>query len=193
MQMKARIAVAGTLGALLFGIHAPADAHYVYTLSGWIYHSVDCSISLKQLPNQTNHPGTVVCSVSPAGSQVAVWCANPAGYVFAGKAAVGSQSIAQSPISSSLTKQNGTASVTVATFKYTDAELQQFVGSCPNPNWHVVAVVVESFSSAIDVYDDTGALATHVVGTCALPPQYAGTIPPLNTAYVCTVQATHVS
>lgn len=84
-------------GALLGGIQAPVQAHYVYSLSGWVYHSVDCSITVKQLPNQTTHPGTVVCSVAPAGSLVRVWCANPAGYVFAGQAAVGTQTIVQTP------------------------------------------------------------------------------------------------
>lgn len=92
-----------------------------------------------------------------------------------------------------MTKQNGTATVTVSTFKYTDDELQQFIDACPNPNWRVVKVVVESFSSTIDVFDDTGDLATEVVGTSALPAQFVGTIPPDNTAYACNVTATHVN
>jgi hypothetical protein len=169
-----------------------AQAHYVYTFSGWIYHSIGCGITVKQVPNQEKFPGQAKCEVFPANSVVTVWCANPAGYVFAGHAAVSSFTGTSTftPAGGGFTKDGGTASATVDLVP----TLADYIGACPNNNWSVVAVVVESFETFITIYDYSNNIATIVHAQCTLPPGVLGTIPPANTAYSCgTPTAQHVS
>jgi len=182
--------LAGTCMMLggLAGFAGPADAHYVYTLSGWLYHSVGCSVTVKNLPNQTQNPGAVACSVTPISARV--WCENPQGHFQSGQAAIGTTTVIVDPAPfGPLNKKNGTATATVETFVLDHDQLQAYVDACPNPNWGVVAVVIERFDSTIEIFDSNDVLATRVKGIgCHLPANVIGTFPIApNTPYECPV------
>lgn len=195
--MIKRCAIVALFCTAMAGIAGTAQAHYVYTFSGWIYHSVECTVGLKSLPNPSTNPAKVECEVVP--TQATVWCKNPNGYVYAGQAGVapivGSTDVVDSHI---LDKKRGIATVPVPTFDLTQQELQAYVPYCPNPNWSVDGLVIEKFTSTIEVYDcgkdtscSTATLATTVLASCTLPPDKIGTIPPANQAYDCNVTSVH--
>ncbi|MCK7577627.1 MAG: hypothetical protein MZV65_18680 [Chromatiales bacterium] len=82
------IALAVIASAALAGV---AQAHYVYTFSGWLYHDVLCNGELKSVPNPDSHPALVQCTLggSTAPVVVEVLCENPTNHdVQPGSAAI---------------------------------------------------------------------------------------------------------
>jgi hypothetical protein len=195
--MFKKIAAIAVVGTAMAGLAAPVQAHYVYTFSGWLYHSVECTVGVKSVPNPGTNPAKVFCDVVP--TQATVWCANPNGYVFAGSAAVAPVTGSTDLTSAHITdKKRGIATVPVTTFDLTFGDLQAYVSYCPNTNWTVQRLVIEKFDSTIEVYDcgkdlscSTPTLATVVNATCTLPPDKIGTIPPDDQAYDCAVTSSH--
>jgi hypothetical protein len=181
--MLKRFALIGLFGAAGFGIAVPAQAHYVYTLSGWLYHTLDCQISLKQVPNQDTKPGSVTCEILPT-TQATVWCSTPGVQHFvAGQASVGPLTVTIGLIPAGISKKGGIGTATVSVL--TDEDLPDFIDACPNRYWTVEAVVLETFDTTITVKDDTGAIATTVSTSCTNP--VPGTIPDEGTFYSCLV------
>jgi hypothetical protein len=188
--MFKRFALIGLFGAAGFGIAVPAQAHYVYTFSGWLYHSVECFIGVKNVANPEKHLAVVSCTLTPIRSTV--WCRNPAGYFAAGDASVGTL-VGQEPIGPDDYVGNKTSGIATASVTLQPADLQVYREFCPNPNWSVEALVIDEFTSTITVKDSKGVTATTVDGHCTLPTAVQGTFPiENNTEYECdTVTAIH--
>lgn len=187
--MTKRIAVLGLVGAALLALSVASQAHWVYTLAGWRYHSVICDVALAH--GNAKEGVTIRCDVKPS-SIATVYCAVPGNdFTFAGQAAVNPVSVTNTFAPGELQKASG--NTYLASITAFDPNLQDFVSACPNPNWRVVAVVLNNFDSEIFVTDAKGVPATHVAASCALPPQFATTPPPSGTQYVCNVTAEHLS
>jgi hypothetical protein len=168
-----------------------SQAHYVPTLSGWTYHSLACTIVLKSIPKQ-GVGGVIECSL-PA-TTATVFCQNPGGFSFAGKAAIPSLS-SQEPIpgdAGGATKSGkGTYTATLNVF---DPVLSDFQFACPGQgDWQVVAVVITAFEGHIIVKDAEGDIASQVTANCEIPPQFRDSVPEPGTQYICNVIAQHVS
>ena len=177
--MFKRLSLIASIVAVL-AMAGTAQAHYLYTFSGWIYHSVGCDIIVKQLPSQKNNAGSLVCDVT---GNVTVYCANPNGYTFAGNAGIITASGTGAILPDTFTKTKGQGFGSVTIFKKED-----FIAFCPNANWSVSAVVVDDFSGTMKVYDGNGVLAPTVTGehcTLGIPP---GTLPTEGDAYTCQTQ-----
>ncbi len=189
--MTRKFAILGLLGAVLFSLAWPSQAHYVYTLSGWHWHSIGCRVALKNVPNQDTKPGTVTCRIAPT-TTATVYCSVPGNdYTFAGQAGVQPVSASQSLAGGALEKTGG--GVYVSEVIPFNPVLTDFTSSCPNPNWKVVAVVLTQFDSTILVTDSSNVVATQVDASCVIPPQYQNTVPPPGTQYVCNVTAQHLN
>jgi hypothetical protein len=189
--MMKLLAVLGLSGGMLFALVESSYAHYVYSLSRWYYHSTSCRIAVTQVPNQDKFPGTLSCTISPTTSAT-VFCAVPGNdYTFAGTAGIGTVTASGDLKTSGLTKQSGNTYIAEVTpFK---PVLADYISACPNPNWTVVAVVLNEFGSVMEVKDSTGAVATRVTASCTLPPQYQGMVPPAGADYACNVVVEHAS
>jgi hypothetical protein len=169
-----------------------SEAHYVPTLSGWVYHSLECNIVLKSIPKQ-GVGGLVTCSL-PA-TEATVFCANPNGHFRSGKASLqpisGSQPI---PPDAGVSKGGkGTYTATVNVF---DPVLSDFQFACPGQgDWTVLAVVITSFTGNIIVTDAEGDIASQVVASCLAPEEFQTSPPPPNTSfqYICNVLSQHLS
>src|SRR5215475_757680 len=49
--MLKRFVMIGLLGISMVGMLRTAEAHWVPTLAGWAWHSVRCTVELRQVPN----------------------------------------------------------------------------------------------------------------------------------------------
>jgi len=189
--MMKLLAVLGLVGGLLFALVETSYAHYVYSLSRWYYHSTTCRIAVTHVPNQDKFPGILTCTISPTTSAT-VFCAVPGNnYTFAGTAGIGTLTATTKLVEGGLTKQGGNTYVAEVTpFR---PVLSDYISACPNPNWSVVAVVLNEFGTVMEVKDVNGVVATRVTASCVLPPQYQGMIPPAGADYVCNVAVQHLS
>jgi hypothetical protein len=135
-----------------------SQAHYVYSFSGWTYHSLGCHIVLKSIPKQ-GVGGLIVCSL-PA-TTATVFCANPAGHFQAGSASVQPIS-AQEPIPVDAgASKSGKGTYTAIIENVFPLDLSVFQGACPGQgDWTVVAVVIQDFEGHITVFDAEGDIAT---------------------------------
>jgi hypothetical protein len=191
MKKQSVILGVACAGFLLAVLANRSDAHWVPTLSGWSYHSLACTIVLKSIPKQ-GVGGSIECSLP--GTVATVFCENPGGFRFAGKAAISSIS-SQEPIPGDAggASKSGKGTYT-ATLNVFDPVLSEFQFACPGQgDWRVVAVVITTFEGHIIVRDAEGDIASQVVANCEIPPQFQNSIPPAGTQYICNVLAEHVS
>jgi hypothetical protein len=63
----------------LAGFAGTADAHYVYTFSGWLYHSFGCAFELKSVQNPDKTFAIVECAAGTDAAPLLVesLCINP--------------------------------------------------------------------------------------------------------------------
>jgi hypothetical protein len=207
-RQLAAIALAAIASAAMAGI---AQAHYVYTFSGWLYHDVMCNGELKSVPNPDSHPAFVQCTLggSDAPVVVEVLCRNPASQdVQPGSAAIQTSFTAFGELNASnFDKKKGRAALAVEVLA--DGALLQFVQNdpgtfCVNANWHPIAVLIRSFPTQMKTWActlkdeslcDPGnigitpewVVASRATATCTLPAQYGFANPPVEdvTEYSC--------
>jgi hypothetical protein len=204
----AAIALAVIASAALAGV---AQAHYVYTFSGWLYHDVLCNGELKSVPNPDSHPAFVQCTLggSTAPVVVEVLCENPTNHdVQPGSAAIQTSFTAFGELNASnVDKKKGRAALAVEVLA--DGALLTFVQNdpgtfCVNHNWHPIAVLIRSFPTQMKTWACTlkdeslcdpanigitpeWVVASRATATCTLPSQYGFANPPIEdvTAYSC--------
>lgn len=196
--MFKRFVMIGFLGISLAAIlGTEAKAHYVPTLSGWGWHSVQCNVDLKGVPNPSTKPAVVECVVSTA--LVEILCQNPAGHdVQPGQPAIQMTLIAQHQIEDKniTDKKKGKAHVEVLVPD--DSLLKSEF--CVNPNWIPIDVLIREMTAQINTYECVGPAgapcsvlrrASIVQAECALPAEFNfGNLPPVGTPYECTDKVT---
>src|SRR5688572_7036087 len=79
--------ILGLAATAFLGIAGPSQAHWFPTSSGWVYHSISCTLVMKK-GGDTPAGGTVSCTIQPT-SMATVYCAVPGNdFTFAGAAAI---------------------------------------------------------------------------------------------------------
>jgi hypothetical protein len=196
--MFKRVLMFGLLSVSLVALlETGAEAHYLGYIAGIHYSSINCTVSLKQVPSLDAHPAETECTVT-TGS-IEILCKNPKGNLVAGESATPVTLVAQAPVEQTVAeKKKGKAHVAV---HIDDTPLldPQF---CVNPNWIPVAVLTRSLTSEIKTYACVGPdtdpcsvreLASTVDQQCELPAQYnfnnyPNNLPPIGTPYDCPIQ-----
>ncbi len=181
--MSKRFVTITLLSVSVIGMLGIAEAHYVPTLSGWKWHSVQCSVDMKGVPNPTTNPATVECVAETA--IVESVCVNPNGHFGFGSSTnpvtlIGIVPIGEEDITN---KKKGIAHVEViigtADGQLNDPPLDS--SFCANDNWTNVANLIRSFTTAINVFKCLDGDACQqlqlvstvgVPGACTLPAQF---------------------
>lgn len=169
-------------GISLIGMLETAEAHWVPTLSGWAYHSVDCFIELKSVPNPAAVPAVVECVVFT--TVVESLCVNNGGNIQP-------QGTSHAPVT--LTSTTEITPENITDKKKGKAQVNVIVGSgdglpndpplssdfCVNPNWTNVANIIREFVPNINTYKCLDDLCTNLllVSTaeaekCTLPAEF---------------------
>lgn len=217
-RLFASIALVATL---LPGAVGTAQAHYVYTFSGWLYHDVMCNGTLKSVPNPDSNPAFVQCTVGSEDPMepvvvVEVLCRNPASQdVQPGSAAIQTSFTAFGELNAgNVDKKKGRASVDVEALA--PGALLQFVQNdpgtfCVNHNWYPVAALFRRFPTQLNTWIctlkdtslcnyaniglDTGewVIESRVTAMCTLPSEFSFANPPIEnvTEYSCPWKYEH--
>jgi hypothetical protein len=203
--MLKRFVMIGLLGISVIGMLRTAEAHYIPTLSGWAWHSVECIVDLKSVPSPTTHPALTECVVNTA--LVEVLCRNPASHEVApGRSARRVTLVTQEQLEEGniTNKKKGLAhvEVTVSDEPLLNPEF------CVNRNWIPIDVLIREMAAEINTYECTGPagnecgdgflnLASTVTANCVLPAEinfddYPDNLPPEGTdvQYECTNKVT---
>jgi hypothetical protein len=207
--MLKRFVMIGLLGTGMIGMLKTAEAHWIPTLSGWAYHSVRCTVELRQVPKLK---AVTVCAVTDA--TVESLCVNNGGNLQPqGVSQAPVVEVDETPSTDFVVKNKNTAIVNVdvgtSDGKPNDPPLDS--SFCENPNWTNVANLIRSFDSEITTYkclDDLceNRLEVSTVETvepCTLPAEFnldgydigedpfepeddtCPNCPPVGTPYVC--------
>lgn len=181
-MFKRFVVMIAVLGISLIGMLGTAEAHYVPTFSGWAWHSVECSVDLKSVPNPDAVPAVVECVV--VTSVVESLCVNnggnlqPQGNSHAPVTITGTTEITPTDITN---KKKGIAHVklTVGTGDGVANDPPLDSDFCANPNWTNVANLIRSFAPQINTFkclDDACTnlllVSTVVAEECTLPPEF---------------------
>ena len=84
--MFKRVLMFGLLSVSLVALlETGAEAHYLGYIAGIHYSSINCTVSLKQVPSLDAHPAETECTVTT--ESIETLCRNPAGHEVAGKSA----------------------------------------------------------------------------------------------------------
>jgi hypothetical protein len=193
----------------VIGMAPTAEAHWLPTLSGWAYHSVRCTVELRQVPKLK---AVTECKVTTA--TVESLCVNNGGNLQPqGASQAPVETVGLTSNKNFVLKNKNTAIVNVDVgtpdAKPNDPPLDS--SFCANPTWTNVANLIRAFHSEINTYkclDDLCAsrLQVSTVETgepCTLPAQFnlddydigadpfdpddddCPNCPPQGTAYVC--------
>lgn len=196
-RQLAAIAVVAIASAAMAGI---AQAHYVYTFSGWAYHSVQCDMQVKQVPN-TKFEIYVRVECDVTATMVDVLCKNPSqpeGRTVSGVAGYRTLNYYKTynPLAPDVyDKKKGRALLGVEVETDDLVDDAACLNNGGNGLWTIAdmpdgsgqkAILIREMQTAIRVYDcgtdstcvgsegpnTGGTLASTVAATCSLPSQY---------------------
>ena len=173
----------------LMGIQA--QAHYIYTSAGYLFHSFQCLADLKGVANPDTKPAEAECEAFV--TQIDILCLNPSGKIVSGSSATQATLINTEQLTPANLTGKGKASTDII---IPDGALlnPQY---CINPNWIPVQVIIREATATQNIYKcigddpnpcDVRELASTTESLCVLPAQFNFNNPPIVgvTPYNCT-------